>query len=78
MHEVIVHTITLADVEDPEVYIAEPLLNWQHSEEGRWVMQHSKNTPMWRRSPNHGYYYIYDIVAWFNDIDYTYWKLKYE
>lgn len=78
MREVVVYTFSLGDVEDPEVYVAEPILKWQRTEQGQWIMEHSVQTPMWRRAANHSYLYIYDIVAWLEDTDYTYWALKYQ
>lgn len=79
MQEVIVHTIKMGDVDDPDLHVAQPIYEWQQSEEGKWIMEHSVEKPMWRRSPNpYNFYYSYDIVAWLSDIDLTYWKLKYE
>lgn len=31
----------IGDVEDPEIYAAEPIYNWQQTEHGRWVMEHA-------------------------------------
>lgn len=39
----IVHKFTLGDVEDPEIYIASPLLDWQKTEHGKWIMEHAKD-----------------------------------
>jgi hypothetical protein len=36
----IFHEFTLGDVEDPEVYAASPLYEWQQTEMGKWVMEH--------------------------------------
>jgi hypothetical protein len=30
----------MGDVEDPELYAAEPLYRWQQTEQGQWVMEH--------------------------------------
>lgn len=37
------HTFTMGDVEDPEIYAAEPIHQWQQTEQGRWVMKHAHN-----------------------------------
>jgi len=29
----------MGDVEDPELYAAQPLYEWQQTEQGQWVMQ---------------------------------------
>lgn len=36
----IVYRFALADVEDPEIYAAKPILDWKNSEHGKWVMEH--------------------------------------
>ena len=79
MQEVIVHSIMMGDVEDPDLFVAEPIWKWQQTDEGKWVMEKSKQQPMWRRHldpANWGY--RYDIVAYLDGADLTYWKLKYE
>lgn len=35
------HTFAMGDVQDPDVYAAMPILKWQHSAQGQWVMQHA-------------------------------------
>jgi hypothetical protein len=50
--KVVVHRFTMGDVEDPDLYAAEPLWNWQQSEEGKWVMENAMDTPEWRRQPD--------------------------
>ena len=47
--KVIVHRFTMGDVEDPDLYAAEPLWNWQQSEAGKWVMENALDTPEWHR-----------------------------
>jgi hypothetical protein len=47
--EIVVHSFTMGDVDDPDLYAAEPLYEWQTSEKGQWVMERALETPMWRR-----------------------------
>jgi len=49
IHKVVVYRFDLADVEDPDLYAAEPLIKWEHSEQGQFVMTHAVNKPEWRR-----------------------------
>jgi hypothetical protein len=64
VREVVVHEFTMGDVEDPDLYAAEPLWNWQQSEEGQWVMTHAVETPSWYRIPDQLQYgYKYQIRA---------------
>lgn len=77
VHSVIVHRFTMGDVEDPDLYAAQPLWEWQASELGKWVMAHSVETPMWHRQSNPNQYYTdYAVQAWLRGADYTYWILK--
>jgi hypothetical protein len=52
VREVVVHEFTMGDVEDPDLYAAEPLWKWQQSEEGQWIMTHAVETPSWHRIPD--------------------------
>jgi hypothetical protein len=77
IHTVIVHRFRMGDVEDPDLYAAEPLLEWQHSEMGEWVMERAVDTPEWHRMADVASYgYKYAIVAKLKDVDYTWWTLK--
>ena len=77
IHTVIVHRFSMSDVEDPDLYAAEPLLNWQQSEMGKWVMEKAVDTPEWhRRADMVTYGYTYAVVAKLKDVDYTFWILK--
>ncbi len=39
----IVHRFRLGDCEDPEIYVAQPLYEWQQSEHGKWVMKYGRD-----------------------------------
>ncbi len=32
------HEFTMSDVDDVDIYVAEPIYNWQQTDKGRWVM----------------------------------------
>jgi hypothetical protein len=75
--EVVVHTFSLSDVDDPDLYAAEPLLAWQNSESGQWIMEHAVEQPVWHRMLDMSIYaYKYKITAKLTDKDYTFWCLK--
>jgi hypothetical protein len=52
VREVVVHEFTMGDVEDPDLYAAEPMWKWEKSEEGQWIMEHAVETPSWHRIPD--------------------------
>ena len=77
IHTVLVHEFTMGDVEDPDLYAAQPLWEWQESEMGAWVMERAVEVPEWHRNINYiGYHFEYIVVAKLKDIDYTFWTLK--
>lgn len=77
IYKTLVHKFLMGDVEDPDLYAAEPLWKWQESEMGKWVMSKAVDTPEWhRRADMMQYGYEYAIVAKLKDIDYTFWALK--
>jgi hypothetical protein len=49
IHKVIVHRIRLGDVEDPDLYVAEPIWQWQNSDQGKFVMENAVSQPEWHR-----------------------------
>ena len=62
--DVKVHEFNMGDVEDPDLYAAQPLYEWQQSEQGQWIMEHAVETPSWYRIPDTLQYgYKYQIRA---------------
>jgi hypothetical protein len=75
--DVVVHLFTVGDVEDPEVYAAHPIIQWQDTEQGQWVMDHAVEQPYYVREVDHASYgYRFAIVARLAGADLTFWKLK--
>ena len=64
IHKVIVHRFRLGDVEDPDLYAAEPLYKWQESDPGKFIMEHAIDKPTWHRYLDQSTYgYQYAIEA---------------
>jgi hypothetical protein len=74
-----VHEFRMGDVEDPELYAAEPLWKWQQSEEGQWVMQNAMEQPSWHLTTDYDSYgYLVYVTADLQDEDATFFKLKWQ
>lgn len=74
----IVHTFRLSDVDDVEIYAAEPIYQWQQTEKGKWVMKNALEKPYWSRHVEYQTYgHTFAIHAKLKDEDYTYFKLKF-
>ena len=77
--DVLVHEFRMGDVEDPDLYAAQPLYEWQQTEAGQWVMEHAVETPFWhRQSDPYNYGYTYRVIARLSESDQTYWALKWK
>lgn len=75
--DVCVHEFCMGDVEDPDVYAAEPVLQWQRSELGQWVMDHVIGEIYWTRDIDYASYgFRYRIIARLSEQDQTFFKLK--
>ncbi len=37
------HSFNMGDVDDVDIYVAEPIYKWQQTEQGRWVMEHAQD-----------------------------------
>jgi hypothetical protein len=76
-NDVCVHEFLLSDVEDPEIYLAGPVSNWQNSESGQWVMTHATEQPYWiKELALHSYNYRFRIMARLSEQNQTFFQLK--
>lgn len=76
--EIVVHTIRMGDVEDPDLFVAEPIWKWQQTDVGKFVMEHAKETPRWIREIDaYSYGYKYAIMAAFDERTLTEFYLRY-
>lgn len=64
--EFIIHEFQMGDVDDPDLYAAQPLREWEESEFGQWVMKNAAEVPSWHRIADMSIYgYRYQIRAKF-------------
>lgn len=76
---VVVHKFSMGDVDDPDLYAAQPLHEWEQSDIGQWVMKNSCETPTWYRMADPvSFGYRYEIQATFMGAALTEWLLKYD
>ena len=77
--DIVVHEFAMGDVEDPDLYAAQPISEWQDSEAGKFVMEHAVEKPYWTRTVDlHSYGHRYVIVARMRESDQTFFKLKFK
>jgi len=41
--KVIFHSFTMGDVDDVDIYVAQPIYEWQQTEQGKWVMANASD-----------------------------------
>lgn len=78
IREVTVHDFTISDVDDPDIYAAQPLYEWQTSEQGQWVMKNAYEVPVYHHQQDFatmGHKYV--IRAKFIGPALTEWLLRY-
>lgn len=56
------HSFTLNDVDDVEIYAAQPIYEWQHTPPGKWVMEHA-NDVTWQKD-NHFKFLGYRVTVY--------------
>ena len=74
---VLLYSFNMGDVEDPEIYAAQPLWEWQQSEYGQWCMDNCVETPSWNMSHDYNSYgYKCMVFGKLTEQDYTFHQLK--
>ena len=53
----------MGDVEDIDIYVAQPIYEWQQTEQGRWVMKHAYNLTYHTSSDPHTFGYRIRIIG---------------
>ena len=75
--DVCVHQIHMGDVEDPDLYVAQPIYEWQESDAGKFIMEHAVEKPYWTRQNDIASYgHLYRIMARLSEQDQIFWTLK--
>ena len=75
--DVCVHEITMGDVDDPDLWVAEPIWKWQESDAGQFVMEHAVEKPYWTRQMDfNSYGHVYRVVARLSEQNELFWTLK--
>lgn len=75
-HRITLHEFTMMDCEDPEVYLAEPVYEWQQTEIGKWCMQNATDLQHLHRMDHMTMGYHVAITGTLTDKQITYFLLK--
>ena len=75
--DVCVHEFNVGDVEDPEIYAAQPIWEWQETDAGKWVMENAVEKPYYIQDYN-SWGHRYKIIARLSEQNEVYFKLKFK
>ena len=74
----VLHEFRIGDVDDLEVYVAEPIYQWQQTDVGKWCMEKAEDI-YWTTSPDQLYFgHLVQIIGTLKDKYATLWALKKE
>lgn len=64
IHKIVVHRFTVGDVDDPEIYAAQPIWEWQQTDAGKFVMENAIDPPIYHQQLDYSSFgYRYAITA---------------
>jgi hypothetical protein len=78
MRKVLFHSFTMGDVEDPELYAAVPILEWEKTEAGKWVMEHAHDPTFHIHADPESYGFKITITGGLAERDEVFYRLKYD
>jgi hypothetical protein len=76
IHKIVVHKFINFD-DDPDIFIAADLHDWENSEQGIWIKEHAVETPQWAKMPDYvslGTRVV--IIAKLKEKDVVYYRLR--
>lgn len=77
MIRLLVKTLRVGDVEDPEIYLGAVAYDWLQSEHGKYVKEKAKDLTYHQAPMSTDYGYQYSITALFEDEEAVIYKLKF-
>jgi hypothetical protein len=75
--KVLITELRVLNEEDLEIYAAEPIIEFEHSEQGQWLKEHSYEQMVYDLLQHPEVFgYGVRIYAWLTEQDLTFYKLK--
>ena len=72
----ILHKFTMSDVEDPEIYCADPIYQWQQTPEGKFCMEKATDLEYHIHPDPMTFGYKVIITGYLSGKHATFWALK--
>jgi len=77
MIKLVVKTLKVGDVEDPEIYLGAVAYDWLQTEHGKYVKEKATDLAYHQAPMSHDYGFQYFITAQFEDAEAVIYKLKF-
>ena len=75
--DVCVRTLEIPDVEDPDLFVADLIRDWQQTDAGKFVMENAVDPPYWISAKEPvTYRTCVKIMARLSEQNETFWRLK--
>ena len=74
----LVHRFRMNDVDDPDVYAAQPIWEWQQTDHGKWVMKHGRDPQYHIQAEPVTYGFIVAITAHITPKRWTEYCLRFD
>jgi hypothetical protein len=72
------HQFNMGDVDDPHIYVAAPIYDWQQTEAGKWAMAHGQDMRYDINPDVNTMGYRVTIYGQLDEKDLTFYRLKYQ
>lgn len=74
---IVFHQFVMRYAEDVEIYVAEPIYQWQQTEHGKWVMTHAKDVSWTQSLDPQTFGHKITIYGWLQPVLATEYLLRY-
>ena len=72
----ILHEFTMGDVDDVDIYVAQPIYEWQQTDAGKWCMEKATDLEYHIHPNPHIYGHRVTITGYLSGKHATFWALK--
>jgi hypothetical protein len=72
------HTFTMGDVDDIDIYAAQPIWEWQQTEQGKWAMANASDLKYYTHADHNTFGHRITIRGELEDIKATEYYLKWK
>ena len=72
------HSFTMGDVDDIDIYVAQPIYEWQQTTKGKWVMEHAQDLKYYTHADPNSFGHRITVQGQLNEIHATEYFLRWK